>query len=349
MMNTDQEIPRLEQKRQLSKFMCQEMYYDYVTDRLSQNRVKAMEDFLEKSEDSREELESFQFAVQYCEDLSEADISGELIEELKSHHGIFKNWRLYTRWSKLPPAVRWSAEGFLISSFVALVAMAIPWEKVGWIKTQNNPVENNVTIAEIDAMAEKALKEYEKQKQQETGEQEAALSTATTEHIKTVSNSGKVESLTTAKAAAVEPVIEDEIENNEVSLEKQENAAINEEASDELEINASKAQKKVAVIKSNLNGSLTRIYQTYSPPPDKKEELLEFLKTIGAKKAGKVQLGWNKNESTRYYHMVLTDESYQSLVTRLKSYAPVRIITTPHGRVMPEGKVRLILEVNEKE
>ena len=56
--------------------------------------------------------------------------------------------------------------------------MAIPWEKVGWIKTQNNPVENNVTIAEIDAMAEKALKEYETKEQQETGEQEAALSTA---------------------------------------------------------------------------------------------------------------------------------------------------------------------------
>lgn len=70
--------------------------------------------------------------------------------------------------------------------------------------------------------------------------------------------------------------------------------------------------------------------------------IAQKIKGLGGQKAGDVPLGWKRGEGS-YYHFTLPETQYDSLLTVLKSYGPVRISKDPHPRVMPEGEIRLIL------
>ena len=50
-------------RRKLTKFLCQEMLYDYAVDNLDEERKSSVEEFLRESEESQKVLDDVYFAL----------------------------------------------------------------------------------------------------------------------------------------------------------------------------------------------------------------------------------------------------------------------------------------------
>ena len=108
--------------RVLSKFLCQEMLYDYVTDNLDEGRKKSVADFIKENPDMKSEEEALRKSLEYCESLSKTNVSEPLVQELieaKSRMNTFVN---KVHWSSWSDQVKWGAEAFLVSMFVVTSA-----------------------------------------------------------------------------------------------------------------------------------------------------------------------------------------------------------------------------------
>lgn len=87
------------------------------------------------------------------------------------------------------------------------------------------------------------------------------------------------------------------------------------------------------------------VYRAFMTLPNLEEispKIAEDLESLGAEKAGEVELGW-KRGTGRYFHFALPEENEKKALEKLQVYGPVRISKDPHPRVMPPGQVRFIL------
>ena len=77
------------------------------------------------------------------------------------------------------------------------------------------------------------------------------------------------------------------------------------------------------------------------------DEFLTYLEANGAKKAGQVKMGWEKNRS-RYFHFHIDESKREEMEAILSKYAPFRLNRYDHWRKTPEGKMRAIVEIRQK-
>lgn len=75
----------------------------------------------------------------------------------------------------------------------------------------------------------------------------------------------------------------------------------------------------------------------------------EKIIILGGKRAGEVELGWMKNETTSYFHFSFPEENKDDLETYLKQFGKVNLSYQPHPRVMPKGTRRYIIEIKQNE
>jgi hypothetical protein len=76
-------------------------------------------------------------------------------------------------------------------------------------------------------------------------------------------------------------------------------------------------------------------------------KITEKIKELGGRKAGGVELGWQKSPTSTYYHFTLPEAKYQELATFLGTYGKAQLNKEKHPRVMPDGIIRLIITVDE--
>lgn len=76
-------------------------------------------------------------------------------------------------------------------------------------------------------------------------------------------------------------------------------------------------------------------------------KLVEFITTLGGRKAGQVPVGWQKGQGS-YFHFTIPEAKYEELETFFREYGTLVIAKERHERIMPEGIIRLIIEVEEK-
>ncbi len=75
----------------------------------------------------------------------------------------------------------------------------------------------------------------------------------------------------------------------------------------------------------------------------------EKIINSGGKKAGEVELGWMKNETTSYFHFSFPEENKADLENYLKQFGKVQLAYEPHPRLMPKGIKRYIIEIQQNE
>ncbi len=117
-------------QRQLSRFMCQEMLYDYMTKALDSDRQKAVEQYLGYAPDLQLEYKQMQLAENYCTQLSRTRISSTHLEELKQVKSLVAIVTDRFRWINWPDALKWATQAFVISFIIAFIGMVIPWWKI---------------------------------------------------------------------------------------------------------------------------------------------------------------------------------------------------------------------------
>ncbi|MCH2534194.1 MAG: hypothetical protein MK008_07120 [Bdellovibrionales bacterium] len=314
--------------RTLSRFLCQEMMYDFVTDNLDEERKQAMLDYIQRSEETQEDLEAFQEALNYCEQLSHLTPTEPLIEKVKSQSSLSKKIINALSWNNWPQPVKWTLQGALVSVLAAGVAIFIPWERLQIdldLKSKGSPLY----------VAEQQTQEI---KPEENVEPE--INQATSEPQELDSSEAKLIAEEPTPVETIEPPLEPENKQEKVK------ESIVAENNNDSEVESEATKSRSAVVKSNLKGSLTRMYMTVKDFKEFSLVVEDFIRSVGGSKAGQVKLGWEKNQNTRYFHFTIPEKDYPNLMQLLRTKADTRVMRTPHSRVMPEGKMRLILEIS---
>jgi hypothetical protein len=103
-----------------------------------------------------------------------------------------------------------------------------------------------------------------------------------------------------------------------------------------------KAEKKAAKV-----GEIFRGFITVDALGMVSDGAAKKILALGGKKAGQVQLGWERDDDERYFHFSLPEKNKKALIDYLSTFGPVRLSSQEHPLVMPEGKIRIILVVKQ--
>lgn len=325
MSNNEPNIKR--KSRILSRFLCQEMMYDFVTGKLSDDRKAAMQEFIKTCENTQEDLEVFEQAINYCEQLSTLTPSEPLVDKIQKQSSITQKFIYIFKWSNWPQPLKWSLQGVAVSVLAASFAIFIPWEKFQ---------------IELDLKSKGSALYVAEQKTEHAVDNESAPTKVV-----------KPEPVVEAIASEEKP--EQNLNVISVDTDQQESvptptpkAQSKQKPKEEAVVEQKQVEEskgRSAVVKSNLKGSLTRIYMSVNSFKEFSVVVENFIRTIGGEKAGQVELGWEKDSTTRYFHFTIPEKDYPKLLQLLRTKANTKIMRTPHSRIMPDGKMRLILEI----
>ncbi len=308
--------------RKLSRFMCQELLFEFATNRLDKARADAVAEFLKTDKGLQLELESIKESIQYCQKLSHTQVSPEFLKSLVEAQPKWKILAEKLAWKNWPEFLRWTTEAMAISVLVAVLAVNIPWSQLfSWAPERHK----EVVLAEVEPLqsAEKA--------------EEVAPIAASTEGETGFQEIGPIHGPPAPTpeqlASAVESAQQVVATEAEAEPKPKEN------------VEAEPAPSPQPVAKGP-KGAIYRAFMSVSEVDATSKQILDQLLALGAQKAGEVELGW-KRPTGSYFHFSIPEENYQTMVDQLRTLSPVRISREAHWRVMPEGTIRIILWVED--
>jgi hypothetical protein len=119
----------LPKHKQLTKFLCQELLYEYVSGSLDREREKAVNDFTVDCRETRHELEKLRSGLHYAGQAHGVQLSAELRDALLNFEPqwkkVFRAWSLWSSqrgWRMLPYV-------FLTAALALGLAVTRPWKK----------------------------------------------------------------------------------------------------------------------------------------------------------------------------------------------------------------------------
>ncbi|MCC7403362.1 MAG: hypothetical protein IT288_03105 [Bdellovibrionales bacterium] len=327
-------------KRQLSRFLCREMLYDFVSNNLDHARRKAVDEFLPTDFETQQELENLREGLGYCSRLGETRISVPLLQEIRDYKSFWVRVKEGHLWRSWPDAVKWGIEALVISVVAAGVAMVIPWKRISHFLPK---ASNQFVLVEVN----KEVKT--KPGPGDTEADQTAIADGrsvppvapevpdNTEAVPPPEGKKPTEKVAETKPTAeVKAPAKAPTENATPPA----GAETSEVTGDESSAPAAGADRKP------MKGYVYRAFMTVEGVDGKTGEITQGLQALGGTKAGQVELGWRKAKGS-YFHFSLPESNYEEVVKLLRNFGPVRIYKDPHWRVMPEGKIRFILWVEE--
>ncbi len=305
-------------KRHLSWFLVEEMMYDYVIGQLDSGRRKALSEYLETSKEARDLERRLKDAIEYCNSLSQTEVSEPLMEKLVKSKSLWNRWVGFIAWKQWPEATRWTLEAFAVSLVVAFI-VAVSWPKISnWFPER----QSDVVLAELDKKKAEVVEPIVATPEKKSSEVESQSAAITL--LQVAENSQPKSTLSIEEETPVVGQQDDVVEA----------------AAEEVTV------VKPAVEKPKPKGFVYRAFMTLGKIEEVTEEIRLKLQTLGGQKAGEVRMGWRKPKGS-YFHFSIPESNYDTVVEMLRSFGPVQIAKDPHWRVMPEGKIRIILWVED--
>ena len=134
-------------RRKLTPFLCQEMLYDYATDRLDNERKMAVQEFLKTDKECQAILDGITKAITFTELLAKTEPSAEIQSHLKESENIASLGRKYSSWREWPDVMRWAIVCFLLVICTAAIVSAVPWKKLSVLSDRSK--SDTVEIAAL--------------------------------------------------------------------------------------------------------------------------------------------------------------------------------------------------------
>ena len=345
--------------RKVSNFMAHELLYDYIAEKLDSERKEAVQEFLKNSREGQSDLHRIQQGISYVDALSTTKVAPHIIDRVKAPSTYFQLLHQKMRIEDWSPGIKMGLEVLVVAILIISISIAIPWHKlmeINWSISRDvilaevdrkptGPDGEGVTTAETqdpsqvfpDEASGKVAPAKTKQESQknidtmitnlgnQSGENPAKPSIlAATESKKSKPNDKAASVPTSSPAASAE---HPKSAGSAVAI-----AELNTESS------AGAADKKGALYRGNI--IVTNVL-AITP------KFVEKIRELGGRKAGEVELGWKKGESS-YFHMTIPESKLQALEDFAKSYGQFKISKEKHDRVMPEGIIRIIFTIDEK-
>ena len=294
-------------KRQLSRFMCEEMIYDYAEHKLDSEHRQALEQSLNDNLELQRELKAIQAAEVYCKQMALARISSLQLEKLKSAESFFSKSMDRLHYRNWPDVIQWTTQALILSASVAIFTLIIPWQRVQRNASRFIELNHTRTVINSPVIASAPVTASRVAKPQVAIVSAAKTPVATAVKAPLVTTSPSTPTTQNAKSA------------------------------------------EVAATTPKLKGVLYRMWMELPDVDTVAPQVRAKIIQLGGYKAGQVELGWRKvNPSGAYFHFIMPKKNYDDLIKTLGAYGPVRILKTAHQRVMPPGKIRIILWMKEQ-
>lgn len=349
-MNPEQEV----RQKKLTRFLCQELLYEFANGGLAPQREKEMRDYIEGCRDSQREFERLKRGHAYAMRASGVRMSPALREALLNFEPQWqKQLRVWTLWSSQRG---WKALPYVI--LVLTIASGLAVFKP-WVKTR-----------ETDVMLAEQLKTEPDMVAPPTGGQPVPVPQPEKEITPpVVAANPQPAPVTPAPQAAPTPaipsVIKKEITQNSddkipvaagaatiippVTLPKAKPLPTPStptpvtEAAKSAEI----SENEPATAPATSRGFIMRGEIEVSDFGNTWPMIRDKITALGGKVAGNVELGWLRRPDQSYFHFSMPDANYSELELFLGTFGPVRFEREKHPRVMPEGQIRIILTVKD--
>ena len=133
-------------ERKVTSFMGQELLYDYMSGQLDQERVKAVEEYLQHNRESQNDIHKIQVGLDYTDLMSQTKVSDALLQKIQVPDNYVENVVNKLKIEQWPAPVKMGVEASLIAIAITIIAVLIPWNKI--LESSNQP--NNVTLTEIN-------------------------------------------------------------------------------------------------------------------------------------------------------------------------------------------------------
>lgn len=318
--------PEVEVKpTKMTRFLCQELLYEYVSGGLDMRRAADMEKFLPTCRDSQRELDHLMRGLAYLERASEAHVSVALHEALESFEPHWqktaREWTLWSSrrgWQVLPYVF---AAATVISGIVALK----PWQHFGrqeMVLAERQNIESISAGEEAPTVPEPASAPVKAEGPALVPDLNAPAPTPELPALRVP----VVETAPTPKPAAKPPPSESvaarTAREEETVVERQEESA-------------------------GTRGLVSRGTMEISGFADAWPAIKDKIVALGGKAAGNVELGWLRTPKESYFHFSIPESNMGELELFLGTFGPVRFKAEKHPRVMPEGQLRIILLVKD--
>lgn len=356
-------------KRKLSFFLCREMLYDYVCGQLDPRRQQAIEAHLADDEQSVDELQVLRDGIAYCEKLAQATPHPQLLQALRESQPWPRRLVARLDWRRWPAPLSLGLEALSVSAVVAIFMSAIPWDH---LRQATSSLTGSVELAQVPSKNKKNLvgegEEPSLVAQSEPQAQPSAVQVGAAPPAPLGAPDDAVPASASVPAAsplapaasplapaagpfpppsallakpAPQPI---QIAKGDASVPLPKgkttppSAVIGPEAVEE--------NPDTTTLPENARAYRFKLFMRLSQLDEVTPKITEALKSLGAVRAGEVDLGWRRPTGS-YFHFTLPSESYRSTIQKLQSFGPVRIFREPQQRLMPEGKIRFILWVED--
>lgn len=297
-------------KREVTPFIGNELLYDYLAGNLDKERRTAVEDHVKFSREAQLDLANIQSGQSYAEKLSGTVVSQPVIAQISAPTSYLSVLMQKANFDKWPQGLKWGLEALVVVVAIVIVLTVAPWQKV--LQIGINSGSKEVVLAEVSKTA--TIPSIEEKPE------------FIDEGVKEVTNEPAVPEPAIAKAPekpAKPPSVSD------VGLKDQ------------------KSQVTPQQPTPSSGGFLYRGEIAVTNIEVVGPKISEKINELGGRKAGSVQLGWQKVPGSMYYHFTIPEAKYQDLLAFLSTYGKIKIGKEKHSRVMPDGIVRLILTVDE--
>lgn len=307
-------------RRELSCFICRELLYEFVSDSIDTRRGEAVAHHLHDCHDCKHEHEGLKGAMTYTKRLSAIEIRPEYFTEIASPTSVNRLIVRRMGWKYWPDPIKWTVESLAFACVVALVVGVLGQQIYKTRdKTDVAAVEKDTQTIDVAQLADQTPAEF--------GEDEFTDHDNDVEISQVAGSNQPLEK----RVATPEPDVkvvqaEAEIEQNkQVSVQTAQSASEN---------TLTRAQ----------NGFLYRTTFKVQNLETSTAELVAKVEALGGKKAGEVPLGWKRSNGS-YFHFSMPEANYPQLSEFLRKFGAPSIVKEKNPRVMPEGSIRMILEV----
>lgn len=335
--------------RLISRFHAEEMLYEYVQGTLDPIRAEGVKNIIDHDPKLKLEMEAIRRALAYCDTLSRIEFTPARIDEIRTETSAMDQFLKRTRIHEWPGGIRVGLESLFVISLVFFFAMMVPWNTLISVLQEN---QGTVVLSEVtkESNPEKIGSDLPMLAQKTTAplpeNQQAATAAMANDKFEDegvpqeeIAQSQKqLESLTEVlKEQKMDPGPLKTVQPPAPAVEKKAEVNIAPGTSREPAQAPSVSAHKGWLNKGRL--TLTNV-QAVTP------KIVELVTSLGGRKAGQVNLGWAKGTGS-YFHFTIPEAKYVELENALKNYGKLSLVREAHVRVMPEGIVRVIIDVEE--
>lgn len=325
--------------RELTDFFSEELVYDYITKSIDSERQQAFEKHLLKSNKVKEKLAHTNAVLNQIEELNRIRISEEVMillqPQRKSLVGQFKKG---LRSQQFQSRKYFYLQYIFIFSAISFFVFLTPWRQlIPWMTFDN---EGKVVLTEVRNSKDDIKKRMQARQDEMANDKTTEFTDEADDEVAVadaVAVSNPPQPAVPEKATEVGPPASP----GKAPLAKVPTPA-------QVEANL-KAPTKVegAVVAAADTGYVYRGTVRIASLEVNGEKITEYIKSIGGRKAGDVELGWKKGPKTLYYHFTVPESKYEELKTYMERFGRTKLSKDKHPRKMPQGIIRLIVEVEE--